>query len=76
MNTTRQHVDRPQYTGGMIAPGNVHMAASLNRLQVGGVTKSRCGSFVAYALNNIKKNTILKKYKIVGNVSNNYGWDT
>jgi len=21
MNTTRQHVDRPQYTGGMIAPG-------------------------------------------------------
>jgi len=21
MNTTRQHVDRPQYTGGMIVPG-------------------------------------------------------
>jgi len=21
MNTTRQHIDRPQYTGGMIAPG-------------------------------------------------------
>gem|GEM_PF-2075181 len=34
--------------GVLLRPVNVYRAASLNRLQFGGGTKSRCDSFVAY----------------------------
>jgi len=51
MNTTRQHVDRPQYTGGMIAPGQRVHGGVPESLTVWGVLQlSRCSSFVAYQL--------------------------
>jgi len=48
MNTTLHTLTGRNIQGVLLRPVNVHMAASLNRLQFGGVTKSRCGSFVTY----------------------------